>query len=95
MMMFSRYILYRENGEEGGNRPTTYEARYYHDIIEDMMDSPFYQTLPDGTRMALKLVHDVLCWTLGHDNNPSLEKNLGAWVQAYQDYNDMEENSKN
>ena len=91
----NRFILYSENEKGGGNRPTVYEARRYHNLLEDMMESPFYQTLTDPARMSLQLIHDVLCWTLGHDNNPSLEKNLGAWVQAYDDFGDTEEDFSN
>jgi hypothetical protein len=87
--MYSRYILYNSD-EEGGNRPTPYEANHYHDLLEEMLGSEWIKTVPEGIRDAMFVVRDTLCWTLGHDHNPAIETNLRKWAEAYHNSNDNE-----
>ena len=85
----SRYILFKEVRDEDDmtNRPTTYEADQYHDLLRRMReDDKFMAQLPHDIKQAMAIVQDVLCWTLGHDSNPNLEDNLIGWARSYQDF---------
>ncbi len=88
----SRYILYRELDEgeipeEATNRPTTYEAKRYHDYLEEMLqDEGFLHHIPMDMAEAMSLVHDVLCWTLGHDNNGDMGHNMTKWAKMHKNY---------
>lgn len=93
---FSRFILYKAEDDEESNLPTTYEAREYHDVIGDMLeDNEFMRLMPHDTALAMQVVMDTLCWTLGHDENGNLAINLGKWTEAYADFRGSEESYDN
>lgn len=71
-----------ESHERSSNRPTHYEMEQYHDFIEEILASGFYDVQDNMTQQAMLIVRDVLCWVLGHDN-PSMETNLKNWSNAY------------
>lgn len=87
-MIFSRYIMYKEHPDEGGNRPTVYEAEKYHDLLANMLQSEeFRATLSSDEVTVMAVAHDILCWTLGHDNNGTLEIQLRKWGKQLDDFN--------
>ena len=64
-----------------------YEAEEYHDFIQEMMSSDFFKEIPAATQQAMIIGRDVLCWALGHPDNPSFAKNLRMWAEAFRSHN--------
>jgi len=90
----SRFIMYKEmEGEDTTNRPTIYEGRKYHDLIEEMLsDEDFVrERLPDAVVQAMIVARDTLCWTLGHDSNESFPINLNKWANDFTDFRGLED----
>ena len=83
-----------ESHERSGNRPTHYEMEEYHDFIEEMLKSGFWDAQDGMTQQAMLVVRDVLCWVLGHDND-AVPENLNNWANAYKSNNGLRDSFPN
>ncbi len=71
-----------QDHERDEGRPTKYEMQEYHDFLEDMMDSSFWDDVPVPTQQAVVISRDMLCWALGHKNQ-AFAQNIRMWAETY------------
>jgi len=83
-----------ESHERSGTRPTQYEIEQYHDFIEDMLHSGFWDAQDTLTQQAMLVCRDVLCWILGHEND-SMATNMRNWSDGYKKSTGFRDNFPN